>query len=207
MNFFGKGMAERMKGGIKWAKIWSKCNLKKPPHCLSQRLQWNWTILLYSVLFSQNSLSMRYFSQNSLSMRYFSFFWPFYVYGMNQTSSVSGKPKMPKMQISLINYMSSWDRDVDRTQTFPLIMPFGSFRICVYVFSNLFGAWDERKEEEAVSLPLYKNILVWSKKKSHIFNIEMYTESITLYVFRPQFFYTFVVRFYYKKIWFFLDQT
>ena len=169
MNFFGKGMAERMKEGIKWAKIWSKCNLKKPPHCLSQRLKWNWTILLYSVLFSQNSLSMRYFSQNSLSMRYFSFFWPFYVYGMNQTSSVSGKPKMPKMQISLINYMSSWDRDVDRTQTFPLIMPFGSFRICVYVFSNLFGAWDERKEEEAVSLPLYKNILVWSKKKKSHF--------------------------------------
>ena len=90
--------------------------------------------------------------------------------------------------------MSSWDRDVDGAQTFPLIMPFGSFRICVYVFSNLFGAWDERKEEEAVSL--YKNILVWSKKKSHIFNIEMYTESITLYVFRPQFFYIFVVRFY-----------
>ena len=59
--------------------------------------------------------------------------------------------------------MSSWDRDVDGAQTFPLIMPFGSFRICVYVFSNLFGAWDERKEEEAVSL--YKNILVWSKKK------------------------------------------
>ena len=75
-------------------------------------------------------------------------------------------------------------------------MPFGSFRICVYVFSNLFGAWDERKEEEAVSLPLYKNILVGSKKKSHIFGIELYTESITLYVFRPQFFYIFVVRFY-----------
>ena len=148
-----------------------------------------------------NPLLCTFFSQNSLVSLFFPIFDLFYVYGMNQTSSVSGNPKMPKMQISLINYMSSWDRDVDAAQTFPLIMPFGSFRICVYVFSNLFGAWDERKEEEAVSL--YKNILVWSKKKSHIFNIEMYTESITLYVFRPQFFYIFVVRFYYKKIWFF----
>ena len=158
-----------------------------------QRPKWNCT-LLYSALF---------FTKSLINALFFPIFDLFYVYGMNQTSSVSGKPKMPKMQISLINYMSSWDRDVDRTQTFPLIMPFESFRICVYVFSNLFGAWDERKEEEAVSLPLYKNLLVWSKKKSHIFGIELYTESITLNVFRPQFFYIFVVRFYQKKIWIF----
>ena len=144
---------------------------------------------------------MRYFSQNSLSMRYFSFFWPFYVYGMNQTSSVSGKPKMPKMQISLINYMSSWDRDADRTQTFPLIMPFRSFRMYVCVFKSVWRVgWKKRRRS---SLPLYKSILVWSKKKSYIIGIELYTESITLNVFRPQFFYIFVVRCYHKKIWIF----
>ena len=147
MNFFGKGMAERMKGGIKWAKIWSKCNLgrKPPPLFVSKAKMKLHTPLLCT-----------FFHKIPYQCTFLPIFDLFYVYGMNQTSSVSGKPKMPKMQISLINYMSSWDRDVDRTQTFPLIMPFESFRICVYVFSNLFGAWDERKEEEeeAVSLSL-----------------------------------------------------
>ena len=149
MNFFGKGMAERMKGGIKWAKIWSKCNLgRKPPPLFVSKAK---------MKLHNPTLLCTFFTKSLINALFFPIFDLFYVYGMNQTSSVSGKPKMPKMQISLINYMSSWDRDVDRTQTFPLIMPFGSFRMYVCVFKSVWRVgWKKRRRS---SLPLYKSML------------------------------------------------
>ena len=136
-----------------------------------QRPKWNCT-LLYSALF---------FTKSLINALFFPIFDLFYVYGMNQTSRVSGKPKMPKMQISLINYMSSWDRDVDRTQTFPLIMPFGfsdvCFQICVW------RGMKEKKKPPPITV-------VWSEKKLHLtLNIGQYCANY------------FISKYYFQILW------